>query len=133
MKKVMVRAWEIAKEAVKRFGGKVKEFFKQALIMAWKEIKGGIKMENVKVIVPVIRGKESEKATRLAEEFAADMNQRIEKAIAAGKKFDIRVIETINSFFVKESAYIIIALLNHGTTSSQYNEIVYAWGRMHEK
>lgn len=39
MKKVMVRAWEIAREAVKKFGGKVKEFFQQALIMAWREVK----------------------------------------------------------------------------------------------
>ncbi len=39
MKKVMVRAWEIAREAVKKFGGKVKEFFQQALIMAWEEVK----------------------------------------------------------------------------------------------
>ncbi len=44
MKKVMVRAWEIAKEAVKKFGGKVKEFFSQALKMAWAEIKGGVKV-----------------------------------------------------------------------------------------
>lgn len=44
MKKVMVRAWEIAREAVNKFGGKVKEFFQQALIMAWKEVKGGDKM-----------------------------------------------------------------------------------------
>lgn len=39
MKNVMVRAWEIAKEAVAKFGGKVKEYFAQALAMAWKEVK----------------------------------------------------------------------------------------------
>lgn len=43
-KQVMTRAWEIAKEGVKRFGGKVKEFFQQALIMAWEEVKGVVKM-----------------------------------------------------------------------------------------
>lgn len=43
-KQVMTRAWEIAKEAVKNFGGKVKEFFRQALIMAWEEVKGVVKM-----------------------------------------------------------------------------------------
>ena len=37
MKNVMVRAWEIAKEAVAKFGGKVKEYFAQALTMAWAE------------------------------------------------------------------------------------------------
>lgn len=45
MKKVMVRAWGIAREAVKKFGGKVKEFFAQALKMAWAEMKG----ENIMV------------------------------------------------------------------------------------
>ncbi|WP_217562817.1 hypothetical protein [Paenibacillus sp. GbtcB18] len=39
MKNVMVRAWEIAKEAAAKFGGKVKDYFAQALILAWKEIK----------------------------------------------------------------------------------------------
>lgn len=39
MKNVMVRAWEIAKAAVAKFGGKVKEYFAQALAMAWKEVK----------------------------------------------------------------------------------------------
>lgn len=39
MKKVMVRAWEIAREGVKRFGGKVKEYFAEALKLAWKEVK----------------------------------------------------------------------------------------------
>lgn len=48
MKKVMVRAWEIAKEAVKNFGGKVKEYFRQALIMAWEEVKGAVNMVALK-------------------------------------------------------------------------------------
>lgn len=39
MKKVMVRAWEIAREGARKFGGKVKEFFQQALIIAWREVK----------------------------------------------------------------------------------------------
>uniref|UniRef100_UPI003F4932D8 hypothetical protein n=1 Tax=Bacillus multifaciens TaxID=3068506 RepID=UPI003F4932D8 len=39
MKNVMIRAWEIAKEAFVKFGGKTKEFFAQSLKLAWKEIK----------------------------------------------------------------------------------------------
>lgn len=39
MKNVMTRAWEIAKEAVVKFGGKVKEYFALSLKMAWDEIK----------------------------------------------------------------------------------------------
>ena len=36
-KSVMTRAWEIAREAVKKFGGKVKEFFAMSLKLAWAE------------------------------------------------------------------------------------------------
>jgi hypothetical protein len=39
MKNVMKRAWEIAKEGQKKFGGKVKEYFAIALKMAWAETK----------------------------------------------------------------------------------------------
>ncbi|WP_338709231.1 hypothetical protein [Paenibacillus amylolyticus] len=34
---VMKRAWDIANIGAAKFGGKVKEFFRQALIMAWAE------------------------------------------------------------------------------------------------
>lgn len=39
MKNVMTKAWEIAREGQKEFGGKVKEYFAEALKMAWKIIK----------------------------------------------------------------------------------------------
>jgi Streptococcus thermophilus bacteriophage Gp111 protein len=39
MKNVMKKAWEIAREGAKKFGGKVKEYFAEALRMAWAEIK----------------------------------------------------------------------------------------------
>ena len=39
MKNVMTRAWEIAKQGQKKFGGKVKEYFSSALKLAWKEVK----------------------------------------------------------------------------------------------
>jgi len=32
---VMKRAWEIARNAVKKFGGKIKEYFSASLKMAW--------------------------------------------------------------------------------------------------
>lgn len=35
---IMKRAWEIAREAVKKFGGKVKEFFSASLKAAWAEV-----------------------------------------------------------------------------------------------
>ena len=38
MKKVMMRAWEIAKQAAKKFGGRAIEYIALALREAWKEI-----------------------------------------------------------------------------------------------
>lgn len=42
MKQVMSKAWEIAREGVKKFGGKVKEYFAEALRMAWSIVKGQV-------------------------------------------------------------------------------------------
>ncbi|WP_276917466.1 hypothetical protein [Aneurinibacillus aneurinilyticus] len=39
----MKKAWEIAREGQKKFGGKVKEYFAQALRMAWCIVKKGMK------------------------------------------------------------------------------------------
>lgn len=47
MKKVMVRAWEIAREGVAKFGGNVKEYFSQALIIAWEEIKNIVTTDEI--------------------------------------------------------------------------------------
>lgn len=41
-KQVMVRAWELAKQGAKKFGGKAVDFFRSALTIAWKEIKNGV-------------------------------------------------------------------------------------------
>ncbi|HHB3507859.1 TPA: hypothetical protein ACORDH_004993 [Bacillus cereus] len=40
---VMKKAWEIAHKGQKQFGGKVKEYFTQALKMAWVIVKNGMK------------------------------------------------------------------------------------------
>lgn len=39
MKNIMKRAWEIAREGFIKFGGKVKEYFAEALKLAWAEAK----------------------------------------------------------------------------------------------
>lgn len=39
MKNVMTMAWEIARKGVAQFGGKVKEYFAEALKMAWVQVK----------------------------------------------------------------------------------------------
>lgn len=38
-KEIMKRAWELAKEGVKKFGGKVREYLASSLSIAWKESK----------------------------------------------------------------------------------------------
>lgn len=40
-KEVMTKAWEIAKNAVKKFGGKAIEYIAGAMKMAWATAKGG--------------------------------------------------------------------------------------------
>lgn len=37
MKKIMKRAWEIAKNAAEKFGGKAREYMAEAIRMAWAE------------------------------------------------------------------------------------------------
>src|SRR5690625_2296264 len=37
MKEIMVRAWEIAREGQKKFGGKVSEYISGSLKIAWEE------------------------------------------------------------------------------------------------
>lgn len=44
-KKVMQRAWQLAKQGVQQFGGKAREYFAVSLQMAWAEIKEESSME----------------------------------------------------------------------------------------
>ena len=44
-KNVMKRAWEIAREGQKAFGGKVSEYFAESLKMAWAQTKSGLDIE----------------------------------------------------------------------------------------
>lgn len=44
-KEIMSNAWKIAKEGQKEFGGKVSEYFAQALKMAWAQAKNSINVE----------------------------------------------------------------------------------------
>lgn len=44
-KEIMVNAWEIAREGQKAFGGKARDYFAQALKMAWAQAKGSIDIE----------------------------------------------------------------------------------------
>lgn len=73
-KQVMIRAWEIAREGVKKFGGKVIEYFAMALKLAWKEAKriaadqtGSIKLMG------------TDKQIKWAEDIRNDVIEKIEK------------------------------------------------------
>ena len=46
LKNIMTRAWEIAREAVANFGGKVVEYIAEAMKMAWAETRSAVD-ENV--------------------------------------------------------------------------------------
>lgn len=46
MKNVMIKAWEIAKAAVIKFGGSSKEYIAEAMKMAWAEFKTPAKIEH---------------------------------------------------------------------------------------
>ena len=46
MKNVMIKAWEIAKAAVIKFGGNAKEYIAEAMKMAWAEFKTPVKIKH---------------------------------------------------------------------------------------
>lgn len=48
MKNVMKRAWEIAREGQRKFGGKVSEYFAISLKLAWKEVKSAMEKAQLK-------------------------------------------------------------------------------------
>lgn len=55
MRNVMKKAWKIAREGQRKFGGKVKEYFAEALRMAWAVVKK--EMDKIKFqIVPSRNG-----------------------------------------------------------------------------
>lgn len=60
MKKIMSRAWEIAKKAAATHGGKAVEYISAALKMAWAEIKKGAK-KAMEVILKTLTGSRNHK------------------------------------------------------------------------
>ncbi|WP_019156821.1 hypothetical protein [Robertmurraya massiliosenegalensis] len=86
MKNVMTRAWEIAKEGVKKFGGKVKEYFAQALVMAWAEMKKGA--DKVKTHFDAVK-EAKEFSKKNFDGYVAQMNKK-------GVKTTYRTSESIS-------------------------------------
>lgn len=64
MANVMKKAWEIARKGQQKFGGKVKEYFAQALKMAWAIAKNEMKKPEMKSLVKEVPfGKATAKVT----------------------------------------------------------------------
>jgi hypothetical protein len=82
MKKVMVRAWEIAREGVQKFGGKVKEYFAVALKLAWKEFKAVVGNEFGFV---ALNG--TEKQVKWAENIRKEAVEKIERVIKENEEW----------------------------------------------
>lgn len=99
MKHVMTKAWEIAREGQRKFGGKVKEYFAEALRIAWRIVKGEIKE---------IAFKGTEKQVAWAKNIYAKVveykNWYIELANSTAfkkekEKFKVKTIERIRKVF----------------------------------
>lgn len=56
-KEIMVRAWELAKEGARVFGGKVKEYFREALRIAWEEVKTVVSVINIETVAEFLNNK----------------------------------------------------------------------------
>jgi len=83
MRNVMKKAWEIAKEGQKKFGGKVKEDFAQALKMAWAIAKKGMDyVKRVKGTIDLEKAKITEmKGTPKQIKWAEDIRNRALRAL----------------------------------------------------
>ena len=119
MRIVMVRAWAIARDAANKFGGKVKEYFQQALIMAWAERK------EVKAVKTT--------GNKLADEFINNINERFEKALSTGRLSAdriSRVCRAIEKYIAKNGASNISNLMQikNRNIKSVYNVIILSVG-----
>lgn len=88
MKNVMRRAWEIAREGVKKFGGKVKEYFAQALHMAWAEIKKGVS--------DMVELQGSEKQVKWANDIRNKAVEMLNDVLAFVTKFEAQAPERVD-------------------------------------
>lgn len=79
MRNVMRKAWEIAREGQKKFGSKVKEYFAQALKMAWIIVKKGMELAKLKG---------SEKQVKWANNIRKDLLELLENVVKTVVKND---------------------------------------------
>ena len=84
MKEVTCKAWEIAKNAAKKFGGKAIEYIGGALKMAWKMAKGlsEKQIKAIKVWIDV-KTREVEADYTRVNRYSAPYKQEMVDAVAA--------------------------------------------------
>lgn len=85
-KQVMVRAWELAKEGVSKFGGKVKEYFASALSLAWSEVKA-MANEVKEVVIELAEGSRRHKSW-VAEIVGTDARFGLKREFIKGSESD---------------------------------------------
>lgn len=126
---VMKRAWEIAKEGQKKFGGKIKEYFAEALKLAWaecfiylqdmrafrsKKVRKGVMEIKVSTVPPVTVGSEKQInwANKIREQFncevhnllqgmRSDVKERYGRELPA--KAYIQVVESARALFINKN------------------------------
>ena len=72
-KMIMKRAWEIAREGQKKFGGKVSEYLSTSLKEAWEEAKG----KKVYIDTPYMDKKSKKSASALNKLFGRKRRERL--------------------------------------------------------
>ena len=87
----MVRAWEIAREGYEKFGGKVSEYFAEALKMAWAEVKQASKPEFVG----------SEKQIKWVNDIYPKVIEMIDELVAEVEEYAKRKSEAAQNAFNK--------------------------------
>lgn len=87
----MKKAWEIAKEAAAKFGGKASEFFAEALRMAWAIKKGGVMKKIIEQELEAARdvARKAYAEHGLSEEYENAMNVVHELSVKAAEKVDL--------------------------------------------
>ena len=80
-RKIMNRAWELAREGQKKFGGKVSEYIAIALKIAWKEAKEGA-MENNQ-----LKLKGTPKQVAWAKDIRKNVIPKIDRVLKAAEQW----------------------------------------------
>lgn len=126
MKQIMKRAWELAKQGVVKFGGKVREYFAASLSIAWKEIKGMEVKLNEAVAFETGSEKQQKWANEIRERIVAATATQLLPNIEAMKNLRVNMakngrtekavavyIEVYNSIMNETSAKAIIDKYAH--------------------